>query len=335
MVKDNPVFGLGFDRFKSDYMDYQANYFVQNGETKEAEVADNTYYAFNEYLQFIAEEGVLGLLLLIILVFFLMQISVSPEHRFMFLIILGCLISKGLFAFFSYPMQILPIKLILVVLLGLLVTLDNNTYEWKINTRSKRYAFSGFKVFVIGVFVFGGIKGFGLTKNLEQSFKIWKKALMVYNYGDYIGAIDEYEKIYPVLNKEGDFLMNYGKALVMGKKHQEAIEVLEQAKQYLNTTIIETALGDAYMKNKQYSKAEAAYQHAANMIPVRFYPLYLLAKLYEENGEKDKGLVMAKAILLKDVKVPSTAIKEIRAEMKTIISNYKDLEEDSNNGTEY
>ena len=113
--------------------------------------------------------------------------------------------------------------------------------------------------------------------------------------------------------------MNYGKALSIAKQNKEAIQILEEAKQYLNTTIIETTLGDAYKETKHYKKAAIAYQHAANMIPARFYPLYLKAKLYEDSGNKEKAIVIANIILNKEVKIPSTAIKEIKAEMREII----------------
>lgn len=114
--------------------------------------------------------------------------------------------------------------------------------------------------------------------------------------------------------------MNYGKALSIYKKDKKAVQILEQVKKHLNTTIIETALGDAYKSKKQYKEAEIAYKHAANMIPTRFYPLYLLAKLYEESSQKDKAVAMANNVLNKDIKVPSTAIEEIRQEMKHIIT---------------
>jgi O-antigen polymerase len=69
MIADAPVFGVGFDLFKAHYMEYQAQYFDKNGETPEILVADNTYYAFNEGLQFVAENGLLGLLLLLLVGF--------------------------------------------------------------------------------------------------------------------------------------------------------------------------------------------------------------------------------------------------------------------------
>ena len=42
------------------------------------------------------------------------------------------------------------------------------------------------------------------------------------------------------------------------------------------------------------TEAEQAYFHAWHMAPARFYPLYLLAKLYDETGQQEKAVAMAK-----------------------------------------
>ena len=114
--------------------------------------------------------------------------------------------------------------------------------------------------------------------------------------------------------------MNYGKALSIYEQDKKAVKILKQSQIHLNTTIIATALGDSYKNLKEYDNAENSYKQAANMIPTRFYPLYLLAKLYEESSEKDKAVEIAEIVLKKDIKIPSTAIKEIQLEMKKILS---------------
>lgn len=321
IINDFPLTGVGFDRFKSHYMNYQANYFAEHGEAKETLVADNTYYAFNEGLQFISENGLIGWILLILLFYFIFKVHIEKLHRYMHICLVTGLLATGVFAVFSYPMQILPIKLILTVLLALLVNLDSNKYT--LFKKPKPYTSLIFKTCWVVLISIGLIKVFINTQSLDKGFKAWKNALLTYQYGDYKGAVEEYAEAYPILKKEGDFLMNYGKALSMNKQNSEAIQVLEEAKRYLNTTIIETTLGDAYKGTKEYNKAEITYKHAANMIPSRFYPMYLLAKLYNESGNKTKAFAMAKEILKKEIKIPSTAIKEIRAEMKKIVDTEK------------
>ena len=55
------------------------------------------------------------------------------------------------------------------------------------------------------------------------------------------------------------------------------------------------------------------------MNPSRFYPKYLLAKLYDESGQKEKAITTARELLDKEIKVESTAIEEIQEEMQKII----------------
>jgi O-antigen ligase len=322
IIKENPIFGVGFDRFKAHYMNSQANYFVKNGETAEVLVADNAYYAFNEFVQFITENGFVGFVLLIIVLYFFIKTRVVKGNNYLNAILKISLLTTGVFSFFSYPMQILPIKLVIVVLLASLAKLSAN----KINLFKKiKISFQKpiLKVVLVIGFLIIAIFSFNYISKLDKSFKNWKLALSSYQYGDYESAIEEYEQAYPEFKNNGDFLMNYGKTLSIYKQDKKAIEILKRAKNHLNTSIIETALGDAYKSLKEYDKAEIAYKHAANMIPVRFYPLYLLAKLYEESEQKEKAISIAKIILEKDIKIPSTAIKEIKTEMEKIISNYK------------
>ncbi len=81
------------------------------------------------------------------------------------------------------------------------------------------------------------------------------------------------------------------------------------------------ALGDAYKTLNQPREAETQYQLAANMVPHKFYPLYLLATLYNETGQQKKAVALARQLLNKDVKVPSKAIEEIKEEMREVINS--------------
>ncbi|MFL1011683.1 O-antigen ligase family protein [Jejuia sp. DST062] len=319
MIADTPVFGVGFDRFKAHYMNAQANYFAEHGETAEAMVADNSYYAFNEFVQFVVENGFVGFLFLVALIVFLLKIKVAHENVYISNILKICLFSVSIFACFSYPTQILPIKIIGVTALAMLASMDVNFNHIKIsrNTTVLRSA----KVSFLLIAILGGTKVGVCTSTLSEGFKTWQFALSpYYNYDD---VIKEYEAAYPLFKDDGDFLMNYGKTLCLAKKYPQAISILQQAKQHLNTTIIETALGDTYRGEKQYKNAEMAYKRAYHMIPSRFYPLYLQAKLYDESGDEAQAVTMAKRLLDKKVKIPSTAIEEMKTEMKTIITKYK------------
>jgi O-antigen polymerase len=321
MIADNPVFGVGFDQFKTLYMNYQANHFDRNGETLESLVADNTNYAFNEWLQFLAENGLLGFLLLLIVVFVLIQTKVKYRHKVMALISKSVLAAICIFACFSYPMQILPIKMVIIFLVAMLA--NSTSYNFQFNIKcysSKRLAFKISFVTLSYVIIY---QTYTYTRKIDEGFKAWNNALKSHQYGDYNGAIQEFDLAYPILKKDGDFLMNYGKTLSMAKQHNKAIIVLEQAKHYRNNIIIATALGDSYKATRQYNKAEKAYQQAINMAPGKFYANYLLAKLFDASGQEAEAVTMAKKLLNKEIKIPSTAIREIQGEMKKILIKYK------------
>jgi O-antigen ligase len=342
MIVDAPVFGVGFDLFKAHYMEYQAEYFQKNGETPETLVADNTYYTFNEGLQFVAENGLLGLLFLMIVMYILFKTKAKEGHQLNSFIAKTGLLTIGVFACFSYPMQILPIKLVLVVLLAMLSNGAADTFQLKILTprpspherqRTGEAMERGtigtivnsvlYKLIIVLLACVGMYQIFAYTKDLSQGFITWNNALNNHQYGDYKGAVLEFESVYPIFKKDGDFLMNYGKTLAMAGEPHKAIAVLEQAKHYQNNTVIATALGDSYKATKQYDKAEANYKQAVNMTPSKFYANYLLAKLYDDSGQEHKAVTMAKKLMNKEIKVPSTAIKEIRGEMKNILIKYK------------
>ena len=56
------------------------------------------------------------------------------------------------------------------------------------------------------------------------------------------------------------------------------------------------------------------------MNPSLFFPKYQLARLYDETGQIEKAILTAKELLDKEVKIESSIIDEIKAEMYKIIS---------------
>lgn len=175
------------------------------------------------------------------------------------------------------------------------------------------------KVLVGGVALAAVYFGAGSLKKQTGALKGWKYAFALYSMGAYEQSNAEYEKVLPVLRYNGDFLTNYGKALSMAGKHEEAITTLKKALKYYPNTVVYTALGDSYKATGKSKKAEEGYLHAWHMNPSRFYSKYLLAKLYDETGQREKAIKVAKELLEKEIKVESTAIEEIKAEMQKML----------------
>lgn len=351
MINDNPILGMGYDGFTRYYMDYQSVYFENNPDSEELLVAGDTNYAFNEPLQLTVEHGFLGIILIgaiVLFVFFgkyTFQKSLNEKEDFrndsfslVFLpdqktteetradlillhIARATILSIFVFSLFSYPLQILPIKICLTVALAIVANILSRNVNLSLQTP---FRFNKSLRFINRSIISVGLLGMIFSimyhlHNIKIAYTDWKNAFELYNYGIYNDCLNEYEKAYPILKTNGSFLTNYGKALSMAEKHEKAIGVLQQAAGYYPNTVVYTTLGDCYKKMSQTHNAEQAYLHAWYMNPNRFYPKYLLVKLYDESGQKEKSIEVAKELLGKDIKVESTAIEEIKVEMRKII----------------
>ncbi|BDD10505.1 hypothetical protein FUAX_29370 [Fulvitalea axinellae] len=312
MVADAPLFGRGFDRFRARYMDYQADYFQGKEDVLEAYLADNVRYAFNAPLQFVAEEGLTGLLLVVVLLYVLLgrKRIRSPLTLFGGMILLAVFV----FGLFAYPEQILSTKVAVVMALAIMTD--------KVSKVRLGYAF--WPVFaraltVSGALMLGAVlvwKG----NSVQEAFRTWKTADWDYRYGDFQMAAEDFQSCEKVLGSDGAFLLQYGKALAMCERWEEALATLQKAVALEGSTVAQTSLGDCYKALDRTAEAKEAYKKALAMVPSRFFPCYLLAKLYAEKGKRKEAGRWARELMRKPVRVPSTAIEEMREEMRKIIS---------------
>lgn len=317
IIKDYPLTGVGFDRFKASYMDYQASWFRSAPRDKAVNIAGDVEYAFNEFLQMGVENGLPAALLTAFLVFNLFRSK--GETPVMLRIARAGILTPLLFSFFSYPAQILPIKLNCVLCLSIISSLYAREKAIIRLKNSGSFFYRAVLIAAIPLFIFIVFKVSGRINTFYKAYKDWDTAFNIYSVGLHQESIPYYSQAYPVFCSSGQFLTQYGKALSMAKRHYESIKILNRAEVFQNSLIVQTAKGDSYKAIKKYRSAEKAYLQASNMLPGRFYPKYLLVKLYLEEGQKEKAVRLAKEILTKDIKIESPAINEIKEEMRTIL----------------
>ena len=328
IVGDKPLTGEGFDRFGYAYMNQQAVYFKLHKNKTEALLAGDVSYAVNEFLQFGAENGVPAMLFLLS-GFYILLFKKSALKAETSAVIDGFknmglraaktgIIAIAVFSMFSYPAQILPIKLNLVLYLTIVAFCSKSIITVK-ESPIKNIKNMAIKVAVCCCFYFVVLfMAFNYWK-ITLAFKHWETAYDSYTMGIYPQALDNYKKAYPVLHRHGYFLIQYGKALSMAGQHKTAIAILLEGKNYTNNSILQTTLGDSYKALNNWTLAERAYLKAELMTPGRFYPSYLLAKLYKDSHQTDKAKKKAKEVLAKPVKIQSSAVNQIKQEMLAII----------------
>jgi O-antigen polymerase len=322
MIKDKPLLGHGFEMFRGKYMNYQERFFSEKAKIhlNYELLADDNRYAFNDVLKTWIETGLPGVILFLGIVYWILKSNAanfgSPGQGLIRVASKAGVTGIIIFSFFSYPSEILPIKVHLVIFLSLLSAQCKPIVEPVFTYRTDRHIAGMLIAIMVFIITY---KTYSAAIDLKWTYRQWQSALDSYTKGSYNSSVKQYQGIYDKLSNEGEFLGHFGKALSVYGEHQEAIEVLTKAEGFMNNSLVQLALGDSYKAIGQFKKAELAYKKAHYMVPVRFYPLYQLAKLYIEINDYESAVQTAKTILEKKVKVHSSAIEQIREEMKIIL----------------
>ena len=337
-IYEMPMCGFGVGRFEPEFNINQAEYFISHPEEMDefkGTLAGNTKYCFNEFLEMTYELGFIGLLLFI---FVLVSLFISKKNQrltaltfkentdfplnhsnFNSLIIYSSsIISILVTALVSIPFYSLPTLIIFFLLIAFFSSEIKNA---KIFPNGKwllfilRFCTYGILLTLIPISVFL----FSKTKHQYEAYHTWKQASMFYQLGDYKGANVLFSEICNPLQFSGSFLQYYGKSLYLDGKYEKSISVLLKAKMYNSDDILYCSLGDSYKANSNFERAEACYLYASYMVPHKLYPLFLLATLYDETGQREKAVLIAKRVLDKDLKVKSIATEEIKEKMYSIL----------------
>lgn len=300
-IAEKPLTGYGIHNFAAAYGNAQETYFAAGDyELWEERVAGSPEYAFNEYLQAAVELGIpLAVCLLVVVVLCLYRGVRKGRYG-----ICGAILSLMIFSFSSYPLQ-LPV--FIVTFGGLLVACLSGADRWQ---------WLGLAVSV------GIIGGFRLKNDLqvEQACREWMNARVLYNAGAYQSAEKEYGRLYPLLRDRASFLFEYGHGLHKQQQFSKSNRILKEALQRSCDPMILNVIGKNYQQMGDCLSAEDWFIRSTHRLPGRIYPYYLLAKLYAEPSfrQPDKFEKMKWMVLTKEPKVHSTAIRQMREEIKKI-----------------
>lgn len=300
-IAEHPLLGHGIGNFTTAYGNAQEAYFATGDyEPWEERVAGSPEYAFNEYLQVTVEYGVPLALCLLAIVLACLFIGIRKERYG----ICGAIFSLLIFSLSSYPLQ-LPVFIVTFIALLLACILENNSWQW------------------LGLAIIAGLIGTLRIKSdmrSEEACREWVNARVLYNIRAYESAEKAYERLYPLLNNRAAFLFEYGHGLHKQQKYEASSKILKEALKCSSDPMILNILGKNSQETGDYWAAEEWYVRSTHRLPGRLYPYYLLAKLYAEPGFKryDKLEEMKRMVLTKEPKVNSTAIREMREEIKKL-----------------
>ncbi|MCG8702158.1 MAG: O-antigen ligase family protein, partial [Bacteroidales bacterium] len=315
MALDKPVFGHGFNSFTTKYNDYQALYFKANpNDKKNALLADNSTYAFNEYLNVWAELGTIGLLLFLLILAWVVKFIFTRKmanKKSHILISEGILIAIAVSSLFSYPLHNIPVWLAFMLALVTLSAQGNPVKQFKINRQMR--IIGNLALLVLIVY----IQADSIEK--YQAQKDWKNVVMEVQKGRKDMAFREYKKLKNELGYSPYFMYNYGAELCVAKRYKESLAVLKETETLLNDADFYIYIGTAYEGLGRIKKAISSFEKSSQIAPVKYYPRYKLVHLYHQTGDYMKANDMAHVILGMPVKVESETVTQIKKEMEAFV----------------
>lgn len=291
MITEAPVFGSGSGAFKAQYMPHQAQYFEVQPDSRYAMLADNVTHPFNEYLSLTIEHGSIGLLMLLIVLYFVFSKTKDIANPFFL-----CMLAIGLFSCFSYPFKYAYI----VVLCAYCLATYSTGREFRVHWILK----AGMLVFILF---------FGWFAMQDLLFEVrWKKLTNQVSLGKMAVVTDDYTSLYNQWKSMPLFLYNYGAVLNTSGCYTESLVVLKNCEIRFNDYDVQMLIADNYNHLHNYKPAVERYILAHNMVPCRFLPLYKLMLLYQATGNAVKAKEMAQIIINKKIKVESSSIATMK-----------------------
>lgn len=318
IIKDNPLTGVGFEKFYKNINDYKSRYFTEEpDESIEERITADVPSAFNEYIQTAVELGIIGLIILIAGIIIIVKVKVpecdnnNTSNAFIIVAFKTCFISILITSLFSYPFREPSTLLLFFISAGVLSGYMGKTLLKVEYGKLKKVIYCMFLIIIIW-FVID-------QKNKYNASQEWATAAKLSKGGYYQRAKVIYEKVYDVLKDNYSFLFNYGGELYFMKDYAKSVEILESIKPMINSSNLYINLGSSYEALDQFDKAEKHYLHSLTLVPYKFYPRYKLALLYEKTGQTKKAIALAKETLNLTPKVYHPNIDYVKSKMIEIL----------------
>lgn len=311
MIKDKPLFGFGFNGFTAHYLEYQANYFINNPDSPFLLLADNVNNPFNEYILVLINYGLTGFVLLLGLIFLTLRKLWLLQKDYK-IVLIALAVAIMVLGFFSYPFSL---KFIWALIAFIIMVAFCGTI------RSHRTLST--TVFTV-ICSIGMIIGF-YRFMIEREWKLIYERTLVEE--DMESVLPDYKRIYDQLNGNAKFLYNYGAELHYSGHYKECLQIMGECIKKDNDYDVQMIIGNSYQHLGDTIKALEHYAFANNMVPSKFKPLSLSMKLYVEKRDTVNALNIANAILAKDVKINrSKSVQRIITEAEEVINTLTECE---------
>jgi O-antigen ligase len=334
MIKQYPVFGIGYGNYPIRYLNYQAKFFEDPKNSDYYDHAANIKQAHNQYLQIFAETGIVGFIFFVLLVYIFYHLcirilSCEKERSERWQLTRAFMTSSTLIlihSLFDGPLNILPTIFLFYFNFAVISVFAKkqkfSSYTVKVNVTKYQPCYSLiYNILFIVYLIFAGVRLLNIMDQVD-GYKLWKNGYNYANRHNWNAGIRSYHKALKYIPHEGELHFHLAGAYVMNQQYRKALPEFKIALESFHDKNIYLSCGMAYQQLRDYRLAEKNYQTVIAMFPNLLFPRYLLGKMYYESGQIEKAESILESILYINPRVynkDTEAIKSAAEELLNVI----------------
>lgn len=328
MFTEHPVSGIGYDRYGVEYLNYQAKFYDDPGNSIHLDRAANLKQADNEYLQILSETGLVGLfpfilllLLTYIVIFRILKATQGKgRDRKAILTLATSLTVVTIHSFVDNPLRNVPTKLVFYFILGIIALVGK---ERSILSLPPNFMVSFSKNWVLLMVGLGllGYNAYDILMKRNASIH-WQNGQKLVARGDWHQGISEYEKAHKVLSNRGELKFHLGAAYAYVDQPGKAIPLLRDARKNFNDKNIHIVLGSGLFQMGQFEEAEKSFGLALRMYPKLLLPRLWLAEMYLKLDRDGDALSELLEIIEIEPKVLTEEITSIKNDARRLLETH-------------
>jgi len=297
---ENPIWGVGYGGFNHACAEGIATLYHHDPNMFSSfQSAGVTEYSFNALLQIVVEQGIVGAVLCLVMIVFALKRmhQVCPPLMY-------CISSLLVFSCFSYPFEMLPYRIILVM--SLAITASHQASGAEKRCRIWTPMLLGCIAIAVSI---------PLLKETKERKSIYEDSRLM------VGTHDAYflKDLWPLIPQNRDnpqVLFEMAKMLQQKGRWRDSNALLRMGTKVSADPMFYVLQGNNYQQEGFDDLAEEAYLKAFSIMPNRHYPLYQLMLLYDKTQQDEKAIEMAKRIIHMKPKVKSPATDEMQQKAK-------------------
>lgn len=301
MFGDALFWGNGTGSFQRLYMDYQTS-FLERADSFTRKGADDVFVAYNEFIEYAVEQGIVGLCLLMALltcvVISLWKERGSSNGRYvLYLLLCACTL-----AMFSYPASVPSIYVPLIVVLAL-------TPPIGVMEKDRNFMVAS----AIPSIVF---LAFCFTCNVS----FWRHYDRYVNLEERPFNLSADTPVSWYVRHHPTFLSLLADSQILIGDHTATITACRLLVAYQNYSQWYMSLGDAYTETGNFRESDTCYERVCKMRPGLMEPFYARFSVWSEIDPK-QAIGLARHICVMHAKIENTSTQNMRKVAASYLRN--------------